>query len=281
MCDKTLTAAGTEGPANTWRLLLLSAFVGLVYAVAAATGEPAGERVARASDMLARRWLLVGPLLAAYAIAVGGRAWRWAAVYAFVDVHLDLLLIAPWPQSLLGRVGRWNWGGKGLTVVGFVVAMAAWRGLSARELGLRLPDRPGWWKLWVVLFALGALVPLAFRGRTADWSAEALAFQLTMPGLQEEATFRGLYLALVAAACGPGRLWLGLRWGWPVVVTTFHFAACHAAQPGAVGFDWGWGAKTAGYGFLYWLVRERSGSIWPAVALHNLTNATPILAAAI
>lgn len=140
----------------------------------------------------------------------------------------------------------------------------------------------GFWWLWFLAAVLILvvpkllLVPLGDSTKPGFW--ENFAYQATMPGIEEEITFRGIFLLLFVAAFGAGKEWLGLRWGWPMLLTTFYFGLVHVISLDNAA-AWNWSKfNTAFPGFLLWLVRERRGSVLPAIALHNLMNLSGSLA---
>ena len=142
------------------------------------------------------------------------------------------------------------------------------------EFGLVQP-RPGWWA-WVpdphVIAAVLAVVPVLFvlgltlgdrMQRVDGWSAW-LSFVALRP-IAEELVFRGVIQGQLlhrtsARKLGPvtqANLW-----------TTAGFVALHfAAQPP------GWALAVALPSLVFGHVRERFGSVVPAIALHALYNA--------
>jgi len=169
---------------------------------------------------------------------IGGLRWRWlAAALALVLVH-DALVTNVYGAlpDLLG--GERNWQGK-LLALGATLAAAALPAIGWREAGLTAAQRPR---------SLGAAAPVAllyaaiFLGLAlafpdGEASREELAFQLTMPGLEEEAFSRGLLLLLFDRAL-PGRWrFLGADWGWGAVLTSLLFGLDHAMSYGAGGLS--------------------------------------------
>jgi hypothetical protein len=120
-------------------------------------------------------------------------------------------------------------------------------------------------------------IALAFPGDTA--SAEEIAFQLTMPGLEEEAFYRGILLfALYRSFTGRLRL-LGVDWGWGAVLSCLLFGMTHAFgfSDGQFSFDPLYMALTAFPSFIAVWVRLRTGSLLLPIVMHNFGNAISIL----
>jgi len=105
-------------------------------------------------------------------------------------------------------------------------------------------------------------------------STEAMGFQLSLPGLEEEPFYRGvLLLALDRAYAGRIKA-LGVEWGWGAVLSCALFGLAHAFSyhHGHFGFDPLTMALTALPSFIAVWVRLRSGSVLIPVLLHNFGN---------
>ena len=149
------------------------------------------------------------------------------------------------------------------------------------EVGLTLRQRAGSVRpaalVTAGLVALGGAIGAVF-GDGGPLQAEALAYQLTMPGLAEELAFRGVCLALLHRAIPAGRG--SAAFWWPGVITTLAFAFTHSPslRGGHVVFDVL--PSLVGGAVLAWL-RERTGSlVWPVIA-HDGLNAGILIAGAI
>ncbi|MCL6546041.1 MAG: CPBP family intramembrane metalloprotease [Bryobacteraceae bacterium] len=117
---------------------------------------------------------------------------------------------------------------------------------------------------------------LAFPNEQA--TTETIAFQLTMPGLEEEAFYRGLLLlALDRAFTGSARL-LGVDWSWGAALSCVLFGLAHAfgISKGEVSFEPLSFALTAGPSLIAVWVRLRTGSILLPVLMHNFGNAVSL-----
>lgn len=202
---------------------------------------------------------------------------RWLLAAAGLVLLNDLLL-----TRFYGRLpdlipGQWNWEGKILALLATLAVASlpaiGWSrsGLTLRQTELKAPLIVA--GLYCLLFVGLAL---AFPNEPA--SAETMAFQLTMPGLEEEAFYRGvLLLALSNAFTGRVRF-LGVDWGWGAVLSCVLFGLCHAfgVSHGKVSFDPLYFALTAGPSFIGVWVRLRSGSLLLPVVMHNIGNAASL-----
>ena len=205
-------------------------------------------------------WLLIAALLVAINDALLTR---------FYGLMPDLL-----PDA------DWNWQGK-LLALAATLAIAALPMFGWRRIGLTLAQAPGSLRaaLPVLLFYCAFFVALALAFPSEPASAEDIAFQLTMPGLEEETFYRGLLLyALYRAFAGRVRL-LGVDWGWGAALSCLLFGLVHAFgySDGAFAFDPLVMALTALPSFIAVWLRLRTGSLLLPIVMHNFGNAISML----
>jgi len=115
---------------------------------------------------------------------------------------------------------------------------------------------------------------LAMSGDNDPASAETMAFQLTMPGLEEEPFYRGIFLlALNEALRGRVRA-LGIEWGWGAFLSSALFGMAHAFgfDDGALSFDLMTFLMTGVPALILVWLRERTGSLLLPILLHNFGN---------
>jgi len=203
-------------------------------------------------ERCAPRWLLISVLLVAINDALLTR------VYGTMP---NLL-----PDS------DWNWQGK-LLALAATLAIAALPTFGWRRVGLTLAQSPGSLKAALPVVALYCAffvaIALAFLGDAA--SGEDIAFQLTMPGLEEEPFYRGILLyALYRAFTGRVRF-LGVDWGWGAVLSCLLFGMAHAFgfSNGHFSFDALTMALTALPSFIAVWLRLRTGSLLLPILMHN------------
>lgn len=175
---------------------------------------------------------------------------------------------------------QWNWQGKVLALV-VTLAMASLLPFGRANTGMVLRQIPASLKssIPVVVAYSSFFFALALAFPSDPASPETIAFQLTMPGLEEEAFYRGLLLAaLDRAFCGRIRI-LGVDWGWGAVMSCMAFGLAHALgySNGAFAFDPMVMALTAVPALLAVWLRYRTGSLLLPVALHNAGNSASFL----
>jgi membrane protease YdiL (CAAX protease family) len=210
-------------------------------------------------------------------------AWQLSALSLFIlAVYMCAIYCIPTPKLLAGL--QWNWTGKIVAIAVMAAAYAYLPRSIKTEVGLFARPKPPEWRsvlgvsLFTVLFFAGchALVSFAFALPCIKPSAETLAFQATLPGLDEELAFRGILLAVLVAAFGEPWKIAGIALGWGALPIILFFGFAHgfdiaASHPPPI-FIAVTMVITAVMGALLLWIKERTGSIWIAVIVHNLAN---------
>jgi membrane protease YdiL (CAAX protease family) len=202
--------------------------------------------------------------------------WRWLVGAELMVLVNDVALtraygLMPqlWPAASL------NWQGK-LLALGLSLLIAALPAFGWRQVGLTLAQARGSLRsaLPVALGYFGFFLALSQALSGDPPSREDVAFQLTMPGLEEEVFYRGILLfALDRAFAGRVRF-LGVDWGWGAVLSSALFGLAHAFgySQGQFTFDAITMALTALPSFLAVWVRMRTGSLLLPILMHNAGN---------
>lgn len=204
----------------------------------------------------------------------------WLFVAAGLVVVNDLLLTNAYGALPSPLSGDWNWQGKTLALAA-TLAIAALPVFGWRACGLTLRQAPGslTTTLPVALLYVALFVALGLAFPNEPVSAETLAFQLTMPGFEEEPFYRGLLLSALARAFTDRVRFLGVEWGWGALLSCMLFGLAHAFgfSNDAFHFDLITMALTALPSLIaVWLVL-RTRSILLPVMLHNFGNAITLM----
>jgi membrane protease YdiL (CAAX protease family) len=201
---------------------------------------------------------------------------RWLLTAALLVLVNDVLLTRGYGAipNLLPDLER-NWQGKLLALVG-TLTIAVLPAFGWRRVGIKLVQAPGSLRaaLPVLLLYCAFFLALAVAFPSEPESGEEIAFQLTMPGLEEELFYRGLLLfALDRAFAGRWRF-LGVDWGWGAVLSCMLFGLIHAFgyADGGFAFDSLYMALTALPSFIAVWLRLRTGSLLLPVLIHNFGN---------
>ena len=170
---------------------------------------------------------------------------------------------------------QWNWFGK---IAGFITTLVVYFFLSKdqrRESGLfTYPQLKEWKSILVVIFGLLIFCcTVAYYGRDGKpVTLETVLFQATMPGLDEEALFRGTLLAILITAFKKPYHILGINLGWGSLPIVLFFGIAHGLFSHSI-TDSLITILTTGItgACLLWL-KEKTSSIWIPVLVHNLFN---------
>lgn len=206
---------------------------------------------------------------------------RWLLIaVVLVAINDALLTLVYGMVPNLVPDSDWNWQGKLLALAGTLV-IAALPALGWRRVGLTLAQAPGSLKaaLPVALLYCAFFVALALAFPSGTSSGEDVAFQLTMPGLEEETFYRGILLfALSQAYTGRVRL-LGVDWGWGAVLSCLLFGLAHAFafSEGHFAFEPLAMILTTLPAFIAAWLMLRTGSLLLPILLHNFGNAISML----
>jgi membrane protease YdiL (CAAX protease family) len=200
---------------------------------------------------------------------------RWLAIAALLVAINDVLLTSGY--GLLPNLieGAWNWQGK-LMALAVTIAIAALPAFGFRRVGLTLAHEPGSLKAAGPVAAAYCVffVGIAVLFPADQASREDVAFQLTMPGLEEELFYRGILLFALDQAFRGRKQLLGVDWGWGAVLSSVLFGMTHAFvySDGGFSFDPITMALTGIPSFIAVWLRLRTGSLLLPVLLHNFGN---------
>lgn len=207
-------------------------------------------------------------------------SFRWLLAAAGLVAVNDALLTNLYGQlpDLVG--GDWNWQGKALALTA-TLAIAALPALGWKASGLTLRPAPGSLKSAapVALAYVGFFLVLALVFPNEPASTETIAFQLTMPGFEEEPYYRGVLLLLLCRAFLGRWRFLGVEWSWGAILTCVLFGLAHAFSysDGAFSFDPMTMALTALPSLIAVWLALRTRSVLIPVLLHNFGNAITLL----
>lgn len=225
--------------------------------------------------------MLAGLGLVGAVFARGGFRLHWlVAALAMNLVYQALLTRGFWLVPDPFPDAAWNWAGKLVAFGGTLIVMTL-PAFGWAKCGVRLDQGPRW-RGALVLFAVlaGLFFWLAISGADGKPDdAETIAFQWTMPGLDEEFFYRGTLLLALNEAFRPRVNVLGAPIGYGGLLTTILFGLTHALSYEAGGFDIDpmTFAMTGIPALLLLWLRERTGSLLMPVIGHNIANGASTL----
>ncbi len=221
--------------------------------------------------------LTAGLVLLACPFAAERRAMP---LLGFIGLALVQTLVLTVPLALGWHLGRWNWVGKLASIAVGLAAIRVLR-LGRTEIGLVWPQGRSAWLVSAAGLVAGLILVTLFvlvLGPNPHPDAETLAYQATLPGLDEELAFRGLGMALLARGLPVTR---APKWVLPLVITSLQFTAGHVVniEHGHLGLALGAALFVLPMGLLLGLIRVGSSSLLGCVVTHNAVNLTGYLAA--
>lgn len=205
---------------------------------------------------------------------------RWLLIAALLVAINDALLTRIYRTIPNLIEGDRNWQGMLLALIA-TLAIAALPMFGWRRVGLTVAQASGSLKSALPVLALycAFFVVIAVAFPSGPTSAEDIAFQLTMPGLAEEAFYRGLLLFALDRAYTGRVHFLGVDWGWGAVLSSLLFGMAHAFgfSNGQFSFDALTMALTALPSFIGVWLRLRTGSLLLPIVMHNFGNSISTL----
>ncbi len=212
-------------------------------------------------------------------------AWRRLALLsaaAFLLADILLLYVADfiWVRINLHSTLQWNWFGKILSII-FSCCVLACSPWLRKNVGLSWRQSAGSAKLSIGCFVvfLGIAISGGLAMPPTAFSAETLAYQFFIPGIDEELIFRGILLALLEAAFGQSPMSCRLRFEYASLITSLIFGVTHAMSldDGRFQFSIAVFLTITVWASIVALVRTRSGSLlWPII-LHGVWNGSIFL----
>ena len=201
---------------------------------------------------------------------------KWLVVAAGLVILNDFMLTRAYELAPhLLPPSDWNWQGKVMALATtLAIASLPTFGWHLSGLTLKQAERSLASTVPVVMLYALFFIALAHFFPSEAAARETVAFQLTMPGLEEEPFYRGvLLLPLDRAFLGRVRF-LGVDWGWGAVLSCLLFGLAHAFgySHGSFSFDPMTMALTALPSLIAVWLRLRTGSVLLPVLLHNFGN---------
>ncbi len=205
-------------------------------------------------------------------------AWRLTIIAcSILLIYMAILYLVPTPAWV--DQWRWNWSGK-LAAIGFCLLCYRLLPLSLRQdIGLwHKPKHLNWCVVITITAAISffAMCSRVFNSHCGQVSAEDLLFAATLPGLDEEFMFRGILLTLLNQIFGKSCQIGGARFGLAGLPILLFFGLAHGLDAYSIGAT-RFAILTTTLvtlsmgGALIWL-KEKTGSLWFVILIHNLTN---------
>lgn len=232
--------------------------------------------------MAAATLLIIGSIIGFFQRDQFNLKWLLLAVaLLFTNFFLIFRCFTILPEWMDFEGAKWNWVGKSLALCATLAVMSL-PSFGWRRCGMTLHQNvegrtQTYFAAIVFCIIFGGLVFL-FKP-SGSITNEELAFQLTMPGFEEEPMWRGIFLfALNEAFRGKKNvLWAPIGWGGALTVVMFGLLHAIHFSSGAFSFGFAEFIFTGVMGFVLLWLRERSGSLLLPVLIHNFTNSIMLI----
>lgn len=195
--------------------------------------------------------------------------------FAIIYIVYQLTLVLPKLSESLNFIGgNWNWDGKIFGIIFGIICYFIFRKyFSENDFFTLKQDQKGFHPALIATFFSVLLVTLiAYLTGEDKFSAETLAFQLTMPAIDEEIMFRGILLGLLITALRDKFSFLGNP---AVLLTAVLFGFIHALtleKDFSINFEPIYFLHTGIGGFIFAWITVKSRSILLAVLAHGSAN---------
>lgn len=199
------------------------------------------------------------------------RVLFFALIYVVYQIALSLPYLFK-PLDFIG--GSWNWDGKIFGILFGVICYFGFRKyFSENDFFTFRQDTKGFRKtLAVAIFIVVLATAIAFLTGSSKFDVETLAFQLTMPGIDEEIMFRGILLGFLASSLKAKFAFLGNP---AVLLNAVLFGLMHALtldKNNSLDFEPIYFLQTAIGGYAWAWMTIKSRSILLAILSHNFSN---------
>ncbi|MFT3739167.1 MAG: CPBP family intramembrane metalloprotease [Breznakibacter sp.] len=195
----------------------------------------------------------------------------FAVCYIVYQITLALPAIIPLFDFIKSS---WNWDGKIFAIIWAIIAYALFRKFFGENDFFTLGQNKQGFKSALVgavaITILSAIVWFLLGNSELDY--ETLAFQISLPGIDEEMIFRGILFGLLLSSLkdkipvvgNPGILVVSILFGFTHALTLgdhyqVNFDPVYFLQTGFAGYIWAW-------------ITLKSRSILLAVLSHNFSN---------
>ncbi|MFJ1321913.1 CPBP family intramembrane glutamic endopeptidase [Capnocytophaga canis] len=194
----------------------------------------------------------------------------------FVGCYVAYQLFLVLPKILAFDIveSRWNWEGKALGVICGISCYLIFRRYFRENDFFTIRQNKENFKPTLVV-AVGVVLlstVVWFLLGKSEFDMETLAFQISLPGIDEEIMFRGILLGLLASSLKEKTAFVGNP---SVLLTAILFGFMHGLtldKNYAIDFEPIYFIQTAFAGYLWGWITLKSRSILLAILSHNFSN---------
>ena len=204
-------------------------------------------------------------------------------IIGFADnLFNDIIIAYPFTQIIKSNIWNnylyCNWSAKIYSIAFTLILLFLLKNIiTPGEIGFRIKqnDNSIRFSLIVILCFFIIASTIGILSNKGAFDTKTLLFLLIMPGLNEEIIYRGFLLGLLNKIFNRNFKLLGTSFGWGAILISIAFGLLHGFNLSAnykLQFDYVTIILTGSYGFIYALVRERSGSLVFPVIAHSTVD---------
>jgi len=226
--------------------------------------------------------IVIYPLIIIFIKKYNKENIRKIIVFGLIFISYQIIIMLPNIFDFLNVInGNWNWNGKILGVLFGVLCYFLFRKLfKDYDFFTLKQDKTDFKKISILSLAVVLFATIMwFIFGKSEFDMETLAFQLTLPGIDEEIMYRGVLLGILMSGLkeksrligSPSLLIISILFGLIHALKlnqglTPSFNLIYFFQTGLVGYAWGW-------------ITIKSRSVLLAMLSHNFSNFFGTLAA--
>ena len=195
-------------------------------------------------------------------------------IFIFVFIGYEFIIKLPSYFEIFNFIhSKWNWDGKLLGILFGVVSFMSFKSNFTNHNYFTLKqDKNNKTKvIWVSIGVVIVATIIWFVFGKSDFNLETLAFQITLPGIDEEIIFRGILLGLLMSILKGNITFLNPS----ILITSLLFGIIHALKlnsNNSIDFDTIYFFQTGLAGYAWGWITVKSKSILFAILSHNFSN---------
>lgn len=195
-------------------------------------------------------------------------------------VYQTVLILPKLSETFNFIGGNWNWDGKIYGILFGTICYFLFRKYFSENNFFTLRQKKENFRAVLIVTIISVLVVaiIAYFTGKDELSLETLAFQLTMPGIDEEIMFRGILFGLLLTALQEKIGFLGNPAIWLTAILFGFVHALSLEKDYSINFEPIYFLHTAIGGFIFGWITLRTQSILLAVLAHGFANFLAALA---
>ncbi|MBN1949858.1 MAG: CPBP family intramembrane metalloprotease [Bacteroidales bacterium] len=211
------------------------------------------------------------------------RNWRFLLLFIVFGIadNLFYILTETYPDFQIIRYHTWdnnlgcNWSAKIYSIVlAMILLIPLKRFIKPIEIGLTIKQNKGSirFSLLCVIFVFVAAICIGYLSKKGSFDAKTLLYLAIMPGINEELIYRGFLLGFLNKIFAKEFKLSGTSFGWGAIISSIVFGLLHGfnlTENFHFQFDYMAILSTSFYGFIFALLKERSGSLFFPIIAHG------------